>query len=39
MKWRCVEVSGSKYARVTEISELGGAYRGLVHILVDYVIK
>jgi hypothetical protein len=38
MKWRCVEVGGSKIRGVMEISELGGAIPGVVQIPVDYVI-
>jgi hypothetical protein len=37
MKWRCVEVGGSKIRGVMEISELGGAIPGVVQIPVDYV--
>jgi hypothetical protein len=37
MKWRCVEVGGSKIRGVIEISELGGAIPGVVQIPVDYV--
>jgi hypothetical protein len=37
MKWRCVEVGGSKIRGVMEISELGGPIPGVVQIPVDYV--